>query len=376
MSKKRAIAILATLTLFAASLAFFACRKPVEVIQTCSFEAAMVIPAPLNAPTFEPDGPFPGSRAATSKLLTVMLDETGVPESVLATAIEDSSWARYLENWLLAHRFGAPPAAPFKLVLRANYVRRDFNLQFPVDSVCRATDQDLIDLTLRSNDYQPARIAFFPSYYCDLGPQNPDPSRHYLLFQLDLDSAGLCREARLVSGNYPAFVGQLTSALLYAQFEPARFRGQAVESSPFLRVVFYPFNRYPTQPVDDSTRAGLTFHERQALRILNDTSGVICKPIPTMVPYDSVSVVGRSGVRTQRLTLSIRIDTAGNVAVSDWRGLSEINREGVRRITRSLKFFPAFDVRGRPVTFEDIITLDFAGTRRVKIIYHWLELGR
>ncbi|HOP07205.1 MAG TPA: hypothetical protein PLF13_07940 [candidate division Zixibacteria bacterium] len=358
-------------------LALSACRKPTGVSADCAFDAGMIIPAPVYTYDLVPNGPFPGDRSNNSRILTVVLDNSGNVTGLESDESADSAWVRYLGPSLSGYRFTPPPTAPFKLAAIARYSkgREQFSFSFPVDSTCRAVDQDLVNMTLHLNGFEPAGIRSFPKYSCDLGPDNPNRSRRFILFRLALDSAGRCSEASLVSTDYPAFVGQLTSAVLYAEFEPARFEGRAIESHPYLLVSFYPSNRRPMLPFNDSTEALMSFHERRALTILNDTSGIIIKPIPRIVPYDTLSVMGHSAFHKYSLTLPLHIDSMGTVVLTNWKGIPKLDRNTIKEILTSMKFFPALDVEGRPREYEGLVTLEFLGNRRVKLMYHWLQVG-
>ena len=190
--------------------------------------------------------------------------------------------------------------------------------------------------------------------------------------KIGLDQSGGVVNSEKTLSTYPGFDDQVLSAVLWSEFAPARIRGESVASSAYLLVSLFPYLDYPTEIWSGEESAEQGLFERMRVRMVPDTVGLLCKPIPRAASPGSLSVGRRYLHLIDTVTSFIAIDTDGKAEFRRCSSRDPKAIQAVREIVGELDFFPALDYRGEPCSFGGVVRLSFANGTIVRIRYEWL----
>jgi len=259
---------------------------------------------------------------------------------------------------------------PVKLNVPVN--RRIPELTFPLNNQAEIQNRLLYDKALTLNGIEPPRIDFFPSYNYHFENRNDEPRYPFVLFKLNLDDEGRPTVVELVRSTCDNFTDQHQSAVHWGRYSPLYVKGKARVSENFLLISLLPQVNYPTTPFNYSEKDSCSLRERERVRLLPDTLGLLSGPYPRNIigqefvcPDNAVKIVGEA-------TYRIAVDTLGNVKMlRSLRNNKRLKRGGMVLVSY-LKFFPAIDNQGRPRPFDDFIRVTYSGSKKVKIDFLWL----
>lgn len=262
---------------------------------------------------------------------------------------------------------------PVRVLFRPGFGFVD--LEFPLDSTGAIVDRILYDSLVTLNGITPPRLAKFSSYHCGLSYKDKISVPPFILFKVSSDTMGRITDAKLVKSTMPSLTSQLQSAVRWSSLSPPKKDGRGIASNPYIAIFFFPGINYPTRPfIADSNAQFSSQLERSQLRMIPDSSKYLFLPVPKNPPYDSLYLRGDQGVGgLEMLTSFIQIDSTGESAIHFPPGLTALGRSQLREVSSSLKFYPALDFSGRPVTYYGTVRLEFTDSTLVRIQYDWLN---
>ena len=248
------------------------------------------------------------------------------------------------------------------------------DVYFPVDTALRVINYDLYVQAYEHNGYSMPQIESFPSWFSDFEWDDSALSYPYMVFELGLDTAGQVVSAEKVFATDPSFADQVMSAALWASFRPARLSGKAVASRSFLIVSQYPHTPYPTREwrlADSSTQ---TYLEKQQLRLVGDTVGMLSVPVMRLYPGDKIKFGGRFASARDSAVAAVRVDATGKVSAMRLDVSRKVLRAELIKMLAGLRYFPAVDYRGKPQAMSGLLKLTLTGSGNIRIDHFWLSL--
>lgn len=368
-----------TLVLTATALGSTAASDKLQRPSFHGFEKHEIeMPYPVKLETEIPDRRPPYLQATTQVMVDLLLDKKGKVKEVDGQNSEDSLLISYFENNLLSYRFAPAQIEgqksewllPVKLLFVPG--RKLPDISFPVDTLGEIADRSLYLLSLEKNGVSFARIKEFPSYFCDVEWNDSLDLLPFVLFKVSLDEKGTLVSTESVFSNRPGFEQQLRSAALYASFTPLMINGQPRATDCYLFVSLFPQISYPTDPFHSDLGNGNRILEQYRLQLLPDTVGLLAKPFPRIAPPDTVTIAGDHGAFVNTVVALLSIDSLGDASIVQSNTKSPQLRQGLRRFANTVRFFPAMDHSGSPVSFRGWVRVQFPGSTKLRIEYFWL----
>ncbi|MFZ5980794.1 MAG: hypothetical protein ACOYVF_09200, partial [Candidatus Zixiibacteriota bacterium] len=260
---------------------------------------------------------------------------------------------------------------PIELYVPVN--RRVPEIIYPIDPRSDRYDRRLYERALRLNGIEPPRLDYFPSYNYVNSKEIDNIQYPFALFKLDLDAEGQPTAIEPVKGTSGSFMSQIQTAINWGKYRPLYVNNKPCASRNFLLVSFLPQIHYPAFPIDLTSIDSLALRERVRVRLLYDTLGQVSGPLPANIinnefvcPENLVRIIGETSYR-------IAIDTLGKVKLlRTFNNHKEYKKAG-QALMPHLQFFPAMDIQGRAQPFEGFIKVTFNGTKKVLIVFPWLQ---
>lgn len=322
-----------------------------------------------------------GIRIETVVPLILSLDSAGSVISYDIPVAGHSTLSRYFDAFISSCKFaparrqGDAIASRLPIVLTLRPRDRVPGVLFPIDSLGVITDHDLYFSAVEFLGIELPQLRKFPSFFCNLSWRDTISVTHSILIKVDLDSQGEISGRELISSTYPQFTPQLMAAVCWSEFAPARVNGVAVESSAFVRILFFSNLSYPTPVRDYSTDVAYTLLEAEQVRLLYDTVGLMSVPLPRIDPNKPITLTGKSSTHRGSISLVLTIDSSGAVRFRRFLPVSVQTRDIVRRFTKQTSFFPALDFTGRAVRYHGAGQLDIESRKTVRFTPLWLTSG-
>ena len=169
--------------------------------------------------------------------------------------------------------------------------------------------------------------------------------------------------------SYPEFTDQLISAVMYAEFAPARINNQAVSSTAYLVISFFNLVNYPTKIWDKQLLDSMSILNKNRIQLFPDKIGLINKPLPKAVPGDIINA--RAFPVNVFIPIEVRliVDSTAKVIPSVTGNVSEFIKTRVRSYLSKKKFYPAIDFTGNPVKHKGKIELHPNNESTIRILY-------
>ncbi len=234
----------------------------------------------------------------------------------------------------------------------------------------------MLDTALVLNGFTIPGLIRFPSYFCYFADAALLDNYPYAIFEIELDSAGRLIDYNQTFSSYEAYSRLIMNAIMYADFQPAKHKGVAIQSKFYLLVRFFENLNYPTTlwppPINDP-RAKMPF---DYLRLETDLylDSIINPPIPTNAPFN-VFRIGKPVQVFDTAYVNIKIDTLGNVKKYTYAAyVADALQKIVDDVVTKLKFTAASDLSGQKVNFEGGLSLIFDSSKKIRIIADWLPL--
>lgn len=266
-----------------------------------------------------------------------------------------------------------PFILPAELVFQPMFGSPYVELRLPYHEPECYLVKPLIEKTLELNEITPPRISRFPSYYCFFEDERQIEDYPYALFKVDLDSSGALTDYEQLFSTRSDFSTKVSTALLYADFQPAMLRGREFPATLFVIVRFFDVVDYPTSlwPPAESSNPHLPFdYLRVETELFLDS--IINPPIPVNIPrgeFKNPSVIPFA----DSLEVFVEIDTLGKiVSASHPDYLFTRFMNATEELVKDLRFTPAKDISGKKVNFEGILRLTFTNSKIIRIVGGWL----
>ncbi len=339
------------------------------------------LPLPVNEIWLEDSIVMATAGNEISHELLFYVSSEGCTDSVIISGPFDSTVMEPLWGALKGMDFS--PASlngePFSIILPAkmeisrvgNSIR--VRLRWPAGNIDGLNDAGLLKRVQELNDFEFPVLEMLPPYYCRIEDNFGSDNLAFAVFRLILDSTGGISDIKRVAGNHRQCSDILSSTLLYGQYQPGSYKGQAINSELYLTVCFFQEIGYPTDiwpPLKLGTTSG-TFNQ---LRL--EGNPYFPRLASPPVPRNMVDgfLVTREEVRSgDSLSVELIINTRGRAIITRFVSpvLSE-REKAVRAIIKELDFRPALDIEARAVYFEGRATLHFNYSKRIRIGLNWL----
>lgn len=335
------------------------------------------IPYPKELTSDLPAGLIPFIADKRMVPVTLMIDAKGSVTEVRADDPSDSILVHYYRDNLKRINFeparvdGKKSALLLPLILQFEPNRKLPYLYLPVDSNLTISDLDLYLKTFEINEVTLPSLETFPSYFCDLEWSDSLTLLPYILLSLKLDVEGELTEVEIVSTNYQTFALQLKSATLSAEFKPLYVNGQPRASSCFLLISFFSPLTYPTEIWKRSSLADYSILQRSQIRLLPDTVGLLTKPLPQFFPPNTVTVAGKHISFSDTVIAAVMINREGELSVFRYGKVAPQVRQGIKKLSKAINFFPAMDYSGKPRDFYGLARFIFSNSATIRIEYLW-----
>ncbi len=325
------------------------------------------------------DSTFPFIMKEQSILLQLEIDQTGLFKKALPDSSTDTVISKYVLSSLRKVSF-EPATKSGKPVLSVLPVRatvqprfRNTVVEWPVNVNFEITNRHLYFLALKLLGTELPKIKKFPPYFCNL--KLTDSLKHlpFALLSVNLNETGEFNSSEIVETNLPAYVRQIQSAALWAEFSPLMLDNKAVPSAGFLLVSFFPQLQYPTTHLEIKGDSIYPWYERWRVQFLPDTAGLMMPAMPTHQEVGNLTIKGKNRRLYGEFIANLLVDTLGNVRT----GSIDINnpplQQALNLALKDVKFFPATAYNGELKSFQGKATVSFDGTSNIQIEYLWLN---
>jgi len=296
-------------------------------------------------------------------------DKLGYIDGVIASLRNiDFSPGRYLDKAI-------PTILPARLEFVFDRNRKKALLKLPFDSNTNIKDRNLVGKILEMNNFSPASIEKIPSYFCHFDPASDYDDYPFAVYKIALDLAGQIKEIETVFSNYKHYSDMFSNVLLYAEFQPAKFKEQAIMSNIFVTVRFFQRIGYPAEiwPLSYEQENDFSYdYHRISYRPYLDS--LVNPPFPANLINGGI-VQQTNIVFVDTIQIDVTIDTLGNIGKSknQLSSFSVANKIS-KSVLKKLKYLPARDIKGNKVNFDGQLTLIFKfNSKNIRIVSNWLR---
>ncbi len=271
-------------------------------------------------------------------------------------------------------------AIPFVIPARLIFYSRKFGMQVDIqlpyeEPECSKRKFQLEEM-LELNGFSIPGIVSYPSYFISVEKSGEKFEYPFSVAEVEIDSAGQLVDFEILYSYGRDFSNIIGTSLLYADFEPAEYKGVGFNSRIFIIYRFFGSIQYPTGswPPEPVPGINLPF-EYLRIEPLLYLDSIVNPPIPLNFPaglfkYDSIIPFSDSA------EVSVNIDENGRVR--SFRILSFVNNEIerlVNEIIKKLRFLPARDLSSNRTEFNGTLSLEFSEGKFVYIWTDWLPLS-
>jgi hypothetical protein len=151
-----------------------------------------------------------------------------------------------------------------------------------------------------------------------------------------------------------------------------------VSSKVILSLTFNRNLNYPSAVWRSCCPDELNLLQREAVRLLLDTTGYLVPPIPQRPPGDSLSFGRGYRMTSEQIFCRVEIKPSGKYP-ANWivlRQASPQDMKVMRFLRRSIEFFPAIDSDGNPARFSGYAIIHRLYSGSIRIEFAWLNGGR
>jgi hypothetical protein len=269
---------------------------------------------------------------------------------------------------------GAPVSS--KLAVKVLFRRGRYfpEFIFPVDTAGFIVDHQLLASAYEANGIMFPKLISFPSYSGAFSDNDSSLTYSFIVLRLDIDSTGALTNVQVAGSTYPDFDVQLQSASLYATFAPATINGHPAASVAYLVVSFFPQLRYPLKSWELSNYPEMSPQKKATVRLLADTVGIICPPVPRRHAGEIVIVPGLHNRFSYSTSYTLKIDTLGRAGYFLEKKILPRGRAAMKQIKKMITYFPAMTMGGHPAYYEGPARFHFSGSINVRVEYLWLKI--
>lgn len=334
---------------------------------------------PREVPVFqEGDSLFRRSEDEYSRLL-LSINQSGSVTNLVVNGVV--SEARLLEYTSFFEKYRFRPGSrngssmaqtlPVTIYLFADH--RPPVVTTPIGADGKVGDPGLYWQALELNGVTLPHLQRFPSYHSTLSGPDSTPELRYVLASLDLNPEGVPSRISVARTNHPAFAGQILNAVNWGKYSPGRIDTQAVASSCFILVTFFPSLQYPTQPWKAGVTDTVLSPEGLAVRMLPDTVGCLSGPIPRFAKDWTYPLSVKPGSWQRHGIFRYKIDNRGDAYLISGGNGSEAAWQFGSSLAAILRFYSALDTRGNPVPFEGVVNVTPTGKSNIRVQFLWLQ---
>ncbi len=303
------------------------------------------------------------------------IDKKGKIKKITPETVQDLAYVDYFRDNLMSVKFeaakkdGKKVAFLLPCILRFEKKVIFPEVYFPIDTARKIFNRALYFSAFDSIQVEFAKLDFFPTYYCDLEPNDSLTANPFILFKVNIDETGNPVEIKKISSTYSQYDVQLQSAIQWAKFKPAFIDNQPVASENYLIVSFFPYVNYPTIPWYPSNKDGDSYYHNLQLKLIPDTVGNLQEPIPAFISPDNFLSASRN-ISKDSVLILFSVDTSGKAKISRFSKMKKRNRKPIFQMIKNKRFYPALDYSGHPVETKVLANfiLQNSGYIRIKIL--------
>lgn len=241
----------------------------------------------------------------------------------------------------------------------------------PLDYQGGVMDVDLYWHALKLNGVRLPSISQFGSYFLNLDLNDSSTTLDYLLARLEFDSTGRIKNYELLHSDLGRFTDQVIDAANWAEYNLPP-RPDSTPRTAYLRVAALKTVPDPTDRFDMNVKKQ-SLPDRERLRLLPDTIGLMLKPIPIRYQYGGVfSLLGDKFESCDTIYAAISIDEKGRVSRFKPIGGQGSQYNYYRELMAWTRFYPALAFDGTPRPFKGVIRFECQNSTKVRIRFLWL----
>ncbi len=257
------------------------------------------------------------------------------------------------------------------MIVRAGKTKH--RLKFGIDADSLIRNYSIFEATLRANNLSSVKLENFPSYFCNYKISDSLPVTHYLLTKVEFDKKGRPLKIEKINSSGSQFEQELSSAINWAKYSPAKKRGIAQKGTSYVLVTLFPEVTYPAKVRTDSTLAESYYFEKYRIQLFGSRPELILPPIPKNLNYNNISIVNYPAPDSGRVSLLVIIDTLGQTNLLSSGRIGHTDRYAVKSVVSRVRFYPAKNFDGLLVSFRGILDLETNGSTYVRILPRWLN---
>jgi hypothetical protein len=318
---------------------------------------------------------------ALEKELLFYISSGGTVDSVICQTVDPQNIAGKLAGTLKSFQF--QPAKyngmaiffilPARLIIDQDAGRPSVHILFPYCDYNDARSRLLIDKALEINNIIPPQLNEFPSYYCPFKEREKIEFYPFSIFRVEIDSIGKLVQLEDICNTFPSYAELLSKVVLYARFQPAKYKEQPISSNLFIIIRFFDRIKYPVSewPPDLSGVIDFPFDYVRIEPVLYLDS-LVNPPYPTNVVRGMVNN-NISILFNDTIKIGINIDTMGKVSRVNFNYAGDKGlRSEIEKVVKKIKFTPARDINDNKIACSETLYIYSAGDMLLRIIFPWL----
>lgn len=350
----------------------------VEIVRPVHFDRSL--PYPVSIPEFIPDTTIiqPGFDRTFSLRLAV--DSVGDVTGLAAAYADDSAIVAGYTTYLKSIKFKPGQIrsvdAPFWLAMTIDVGPAEVRpqLRFPLAADGHVADADLYFESLTLNGVELPAITLFPKYACDLKKGDTASVFPYIIFKLELDETGSITSVETLITTYLRFTEQLQTAIYWGEYSPLRIDGQAMASTNYLIVSFFPTSTYPTRALPISEDSSGSIYDVVRVRLVADTIGLLNKPVPRG-RWTGTLAYGLAPYLDQGpASILVRVDALGVARVTRISPKAYfVSPTRWDLLAQRILMYPARDFHGRNTEYRGRFRVEYVADTIIRIQPEWLQ---
>lgn len=318
---------------------------------------------------------------AIEKDLIFYISSGGTVDSVICQTVDPQNFAGRLAGTLKSLQFrpaeynglAIPFILPARLIMGQEAGQPGAHMLFPYCDYNDARSRLLIDKALEINNIVPPQVEEFPSYYCPYKEGDKIEFFPFAVFRVEIDSTGKLVQREDICNTFPSYAELLSKVMLYARFQPAKYKERPISSNLFIIIRFFDRIKYPVSkwPPDLSGIIDFPFEYVRIEPVLYLDS-LVNPPYPTNVIRGMVNN-NISILFSDTIKIGINIDTMGKVSRVNFNYVGDKGlRSEIEKLVKGIIFTPPRDINDNKIACSETLYIYSEGDTLLRIIFPWL----